>query len=961
MAKSELFGASIAAFVIALAAQPLFAQMPEVERPALPAMPRAATSSIEEIVVTGSRLVNSGFSAPTPVTVVGSAEIARQGATSISEVLNQVPAFRAQNTPQTASNFASNLGASTADLRGLGANRTLVLINGRRVVAATTQGGSNVPANVVDLGMIPTSLIERSEVVTGGASAQYGSDAVAGVVNILLNTKLEGVRGSVQYGQTDRNDAKDYTASFAWGARLGDHGHIIIGADYNRNKGTGDCYARNWCAVGWNTVTAPPAARGGAVSATNLYPNTTTATASYNGLINAGPLAGTEFATNGQSTFQHNYGTYYGAGLFQAGGGDGIQPYYQNFALAVPLRRISTFGRAEYELSDGVTAFAELSYADVHGVNPNTQNRDTNLSIQRDNAYLPASVVAAMTAANITSFTMGRIGQDFGPAVGHVQRNTMRAVGGLEGTFQNNWAWNAYYQYGRTNYHQQVSNDKINDNYTRAIDAVRGTNGTVVCRVNADAVTTNDDPNCSPLNIFGQNNWSQQARNYVFGTASQDTRITQHVAAVSLSGNLAGLWAGPLTFAIGGEYRKDGAHGTADAISNALRFYTNPGAGIHGDINVKEGFIEAGLPLAKGLPLAHALDLNGAIRVTDYSTSGSVTSWKAGATWEPVHALRFRATRSRDIRAPNIFELFGPQQTSFQSVTDPQKAGAQTLSQVINGGNAALVPETAKTWTVGGVFQPNFWGLNRLRFSVDYYDIRLFNAISTLGGQVIVNLCQAGQTAICGQVTRDAAGNIVSISNRNLNLNRVRASGFDFELSYSLPLSELSNGLGGNVAARLLATRTDHLATTDRSGTTIDRSGQNSQGVTGVGISGVPRWQSNLYLTYSNGPFSGTANVRYISPGRRDRTLIGPDEAGYSPALANSVNINRVPAVAYLNLNLSYAIIDREGEKVELFGVVNNVFDKDPPNFLATGYGATNNAIYDVLGRAYRAGVRVAF
>jgi outer membrane receptor protein involved in Fe transport len=929
------------------------------------------TPEAAEIVVTGSRLQNSGFSAPTPVSVVGAAEIARQGATNVTEVLNQVPAFRGQNTPQTSANFASNLGASTADLRGLGANRTLVLINSRRVVAATVQGGSTVPANAVDLGMIPTSLIGRSEVVTGGASAQYGSDAVAGVVNVILDNKLQGFRGSVQYGQTDRSDGKDYAASFGWGTKLGERGHLIVGADWDKNKGVGDCYNRSWCAAGWNTVTAPAAARTGSIAAINLLPNTTTATASYNGLINAIPTAGltptqlaaanaligTEFAKDG-TTFRHNYGTYYGAGLFQAGGGDGIQPYYQNFSLSVPLTRLSTFSHFEYELTDSITAYAELSYGRVKGTNPNTQNRDTNLIIQRDNAFLPTSVSAAMTTAGITNFTLGRIGQDFGPAVGHVTRNTTRAVAGFNGSFGNGWKWDGYYQYGRTNYHQVTTNDKINDNYTRAIDSIRLANGTIVCRVNGDAITTNDDPNCSPLNIFGVNNSTQQARNYVFGTARQDTRITQQVVAATLSGSLIDLWAGPLSFAVGGEYRKDGAHGTADPISNALRFYTNAGAGINGDLNVKEVFLEAGLPLLKDAPFAKSLDLNGAIRRTDYSTSGAVTSWKAGGTWEPINALRFRVTRSRDIRAPNIFELYGPQQTSFQSVLDPQKGGAQFLPSVVLGGNRTLTPETANTFTVGGVLQPDFWGLNRLRFSVDYYNINLKNAISTLGGQLIVNLCAAGQTALCGQVVRDATtGNITQIFNTNLNLNKVRTNGLDFELSYNAPLSGL--GMAGNLSVRVLATKVFHLATTDKTGTTIDRAGQNSQPVSGT--SGVPNWQGNTYLTYSSGPFSGTVQVRYVSSGLRDATLIGPEQAGYSTALANSVTRNRVGAYATVNLNASYAIINDGPHRVELFGVVNNLFDRDPPNYLATGYGGTNNVLYDVLGRAYRAGVRVAF
>jgi outer membrane receptor protein involved in Fe transport len=981
-----VFGASVMALATAIGAQAAMAQATS-DTVATP----AASAATEEIVVTGSRLANAGFSAPTPVTVVGAAEIARQGATNVAEVLNQVPAFRAQNTPQTSANFASNLGASTADLRGLGANRTLVLIGGRRVVAATTQGSSTVPANAVDLNMIPTSLIARSEVVTGGASAQYGSDAVAGVVNIILDTKFNGFRGSVQYGQTDHNDAKDYAASFGFGTRLGERGHLIVGVDYDDNKGAGDCYTRKWCAQAYAPVSVPFALRAANGGAAAILPNATTATASYNGLVNAAntaglttaqaaaataavnaaALVGTEFSQNGQTVFRHNYGTYFGIGLFQSGGGDGVNPYFQNFALSTPVRKVSSYAQASYELTDSITLSGELSYSDVRGHNFTSQNRDTNIVIQRDNAFAPAALVAALTALpnfapNVpASVLIGRIGQDFGPALAKVQRNTFRGVLGLDGKLGNGWSWNTYYQYGRTNYHQQQSNNKINDNYLKAIDSVRNAAGNIVCRVNADAITTNDDPACAPLNIFGQNNWSPASKAYAFGTAIQDTKITQHVVAATLSGNLVDLWAGPLSFATGAEYRKDGAHGTADPISTALRFYTAPGAAINGDLNVKEGFIEAGLPLAKDAPFARSLDLNGAVRVTDYSTSGTVWSWKAGATYEPVSSLRFRVTRSRDIRAPNIFELNGPQQSSFSSVVDPLNNGAQGLPQVINGGNKNLNPEVAKTWTIGTVLQPDFWGLNRLRFSVDYYDIKLTNAISTLGAQLIVNLCAQGNTALCSQVVRaggTANGTIQQVFNTNLNLNKVHANGLDFELSYSTPLDEI--GLPGAISARVLATRAIHLTTTDATGAKIDRA--NQIGAPTSQLSGVPRWQGNYYLTYTNGPFSGTMHIRYVSKGVKDATLLDPTQPGYAAAVANPANasttsINHAPAYTYMNINASYAIVDDGKRKVELFGVVNNLFATTPPNYLNASFGPTNNVLYDVLGRAYRVGVRVAF
>ena len=968
-AKIRLMGASAAALTARLCISPSMAQTATDSAAAVPPTPAQESVSAEEIVVTGSRITNSGFTAPTPVTVVGAAEIARQGATSISEVLNQVPSFRAQSTSATTAIFASNIGASTADLRGLGANRTLVLIDSRRVVAATTQGGSFTPANVVDLNMIPTSLIARSEVVTGGASAQYGSDAVAGVVNIILDTKLTGFRGSVQYGQSDYGDGKEYAASAAWGMNLGDRGHFIIGGDYSNNKGTGDCFTRDWCANGNNQVTNTSRTNG--VPAVNILPNTTNATASRNGIITTGPLAGNEFSPDGQSLIRHNYGTYYNVGLFQSGGGDGRNAFYENFPIIAPVTRYATMAHVNYDLTDNVTAFGEVSYAHVKGRTVGSQTRDfapPGITIQRTNPFLPASIVAAMGAT--TSFLMGRIGDDLGAAYSRVNRSTFRGVAGLNGKIGENWKWDAYYQYGRTNYHQKQYNTRINDNFTNAVNAVRNASGQIVCGINADANPANDDPNCSPLNLFGENHFSAQAKAYAFGTATQDTRISQHVAAATVTGTIVDLPAGPLSLAVGGEYRQDGAKGVADPISLALRFYTSPGAPIAGTIKVKEGFAEVDVPLLKDMALAHALDLRAAIRVTDYSTSGSVTSWKIGGTYEPVSQLKLRVTQSRDIRAPNIFELYGPRQTSFQSVLDPAKGGANVLPLTILGGNRNLVPETAKTFTVGAVLQPDFWGLNRLRFSVDYYDIKLKNAIAVLGSQTIVNLCQAGNATLCGSVVRDAANNIVSVSNTNLNLNRLNTRGLDFELAYSTPLDDAIPGVPGNLSIRALATKVMRLTTIDPTGTAIDRSGMVGSPVSTA--SGLPKWQGSMFLTYTNGPFSGTMQFRYVGAGVRDVTLVGPDDPRYGTYLTAAtcpaplqggctVNINHVPAYTYMNINAQYAIVDNGSHKVELFGVISNLFNTDPPNYLPSSFGPTNNVLYDVMGRMYRVGVRVTF
>ncbi|MDB5662458.1 MAG: cirA 7 [Sphingomonas bacterium] len=945
----------------------------------------------QDIIVTGSRLGRSGFTTPTPVTVVGEQEIARQGAPNIAEVLNQVPAFRAQSTPSTSAIFVSNIGASTADLRGLGANRTLVLIDGRRAVPATVQGGSFTPAFTVDLNMVPTSLIQRSEVVTGGASAAYGSDAVAGVVNLILNKDLTGIRGNVQYGLTERGDNQELLASLAAGTRFADdRGRIIAGVEYVDNKGAGDCYSRSWCAESYNTISNPGNA--GGLARTLILPNARTATATRAGIVAgvnrllpnaagvlvptaiATPLRGLEFGPN-NTTFRHDYGQYFpsnpaatNGGIFQSGGGDPTLAFYENFPISAPVERVNAFSHVDFELSDGFSVFGEGSYGHVSASVVGAQRRDLgNITIRRDNAYLQSlypQIVAQLQPTD--TIVLGRIYNDVGPQTGEVKRETYRLVGGFDGDLGGSWKVDGYYQYGRTNYSQRGYNTTITPRVNFALDAVRDASGNIVCaatipggpRFNAAAA------GCVPFNPLGENNFSPASKAYITGTAMQDTAITQNVAALTVRGDLFNLWAGPLSVAAGGEYRVDEAHGTTDPISAANQFYTSPGASIDGKIKVKEAFVEAQLPLAKDLPFLKTLEINAAGRITDYSTSGSVETWKVGLVWEPVEWLRVRGTRSRDIRAPNVFELFGPRQSSFQTVIDPARGGTQNLPQVFLVGSSGLVPEVADTYSAGIVLQPEI-GVGRFRAAVDWFDISLNGAISTLGSQVIVNRCASATVTLpnCSDLVTRAGnsptGEILSVANANLNLNRLITRGVDMEASYTLPLSALSATMDGSVSLRVLGTYIKDLITVDSSGVAIDRAGQNGSGVSQA--SGVPRVQLNSYLTYDADPFSTQLQVRYISKGRYDRTRIGPDEDGYLATLPNSINDNSVGSRIYVNLNAQMAVINDGKRRVELYGAVNNLLDQDPPKDIPSSFGPTNNVLYDVVGRSFRVGFRFSY
>jgi outer membrane receptor protein involved in Fe transport len=955
-------GTSIAALGISLALIGSAAQAQDATTTAAQG-DQADREVAQEIIVTGSRIARSGFDQPTPVTVMGADQIQRQAATNVAQVLNDLPSFRPQATPSTNAIFTNNIGASTADLRGLGANRTLVLINGRRVVPATVAGGSFAPGGAVDLNMIPSSLVQRAEVVTGGASAAYGSDAVAGVVNILLDTRFSGVKGSAQYGINDAGDGKEYQLSLAAGMGFADNrGHIIVGAEYSDNKGGSDCYSRDWCAQSYNTVANPFVTGsttqrvGAGLPATLILPNTRTATATVNGLIPILPgppnlaliasgLRGREF-TPGGTTTPHNYGTYYGVPIFQSGGGDARQAFYENFPLSAPVERLNLFSHGEFEVSDRVTLFLEGSYSRVKGSTIGAQRRDLgNLTIQRDNGYLPDAVRTTMQTFNLTSIPFGRIWNDIGPQQAEVTRETYRAVAGINAKMWGDWTLDAYYQYGRTDYRQRGYHTTITPRMNFALDSVKLADGSVVCRGVRDGVAA--AAGCQPLNPFGEGSPSAAAINYVTGTVMQDTRLTQNVLAVSMQGTLLQGWAGPIKTATGVELRQDIARGDADPISRALQFYTGPGSPISGQVDVFEAFGEVVVPLLPGA------EFNGAARYTDYSTSGDVFTWKVGLDVSPLSWLRLRGTRSRDIRAPNLFELFGPTQTSFQSVLDP-RTGTQVLTQVLLGGNDTLVPEKADTWTVGVVVQPDLGSLGRLRLSVDYYDIKLDRAVSTLGGQVIVNGCNTGVTALCALVTRDSTNTITQIVNRNINLGSLVTRGWDIEALYTLPV----NLWGGDISLRGLGTIVDDLITNSASGS-VNRAGMNGSPVSLP--SGVPRYTLNGYLTFNSDVVTAQVQVRHISSGSYNAELVGPGDAGYDPLKTNSINDNRIGAWTYVNLNASVAVWHRGDQKVEVFGAISNLFNKNPPVDAPSSFGPTNNVLYDVLGRAYRVGARFKF
>ncbi|MBB3357394.1 MULTISPECIES: TonB-dependent receptor domain-containing protein [unclassified Novosphingobium] len=934
----------------------------------LPADQPAGAERAEEqaIIVTGSRLANSSFNAPTPVTTLGTERLQKMGSTNIGEALATLPSFRASSSPSNStvgSNISPvNAGARIADLRGLGQSRTLVLVDSRRFAPSTSTG-------TVDLNLIPTLLIERADIVTGGASAAYGSDAVSGVINIILNKHLEGVRSNFEYGVTDRGDGNNYVAQIAAGTSFADgRGHAVFGAEYDKDLGVGGCYTRTNCSneVGNLTQTAGVNGRPANNIAYNVHTATLTPGGLITGVVNAagtrsaargGPLGGLQFDANGNPV-PFSYGQNAGALFMEGGTGAGLNSFFGDPALSIPVTRYNAFGHFEYEASPAFTGFIDMSYGHVAGYTSGPEVRDGGFPgngslIRIDNPFLPNAIKQTMQANGITGLVIGKLGTDFGQMDSVSKRDTFRIVTGANGKLGGTWAWDGYVQYGVTDYTQSTVNDRITANYAKAIDAVADpVTGKPICRV---ALT---DPNtaCRPLDILGQGQFSPEAKAYAFGTTYQHTRFSQWAGAGNVHGTLFEGWAGPMTLATGVEARRDQLSITVDPISAANGFYVYNATPTRGHVNVIEGYVEAGLPLLKDSPLGRSLDLNGAIRRTHYNTANltvsnsfNATTWKIGGTYAPIDGVLLRVTESQDIRAPNTAELFTTPVTGVGALSDT-KTGSQVFATIYTGGNINLRPEKARTFTTGITLQPG-GALRGLRLSADYYKISIRDAIATLGAQVIVNTCNTtGAADICGLVTRNSSGILQSVSVLYLNLNRQDLKGLDFEASYHTNL-----GADSSLDLRGLATHTIKLTNSAvlMPGTTtpVNRAGDN-------GLNGVPSWVVDGFASLTLRRLTLNLQGHFISGGKYDASLIGPEDPGYSVNLVNSININRVPSRFYTNIGASIDLIKNGPRTLQVYGNVTNLFDVMPPPLWN---GNNNSVYYDVIGRRYRVGVRYNF
>jgi outer membrane receptor protein involved in Fe transport len=1014
------------------------------------------TADQGDITITGSRIRRPNLESTVPITSIGGEEFFQTGTTAIGDVLNELPALRSTFSQSNSTLSLGTAGLNLLDLRGLGTQRTLVLQNGRRHVGADIL---NFAASV-DVNQIPTDLIERVDIVTGGNSAIYGSDAIAGVVNFVLKRDFEGLQVRGQAGISDQGDVGNRYISVLAGKNFaGGRGNIAINAEYSNQDqyfgGNRDLYR---VPRGFITVDTDPAS---AVNGSDgnpdrvFYENTRSAAFSDAGHFLAccttGPAPGAYyipyiFEPNG--TLIPQTGTRVGIGPFgsflNANRGSTFRDRGQ-LQLLPKIERITANLIGHFKISDALEPFVEAKYV-------RTKSRGTGFSgpafmqlgstfgsprerFFTDNPFLTdqaEGVIRGSLGDYYTDFDGDRTPDyyegeytgpngiddidefgftilknliDLGVREEKAKRETYRIVAGLRGTFNDDWSYEVSANYGRFDEDTFVGGNLNVQRFLLAIDAVRAPNGNVVCRSTLDpaarvALESAGDPAfaqsllagdvaaCVPINLFGEGNVTEAARNYVLSDTNSKGRISQFVLNAFVSGDTSSflnLPGGPVGFALGAEYRREKNFFRADPLVeagitfyNALRTFDPP------SFEVKEAFGEIRLPILADTPFFHQLTVTAAGRVADYKgRTGTVFAYNVGAEWAPVRDLRLRGNFSRAVRAPNLTELYATLGQNFApGFTDPcslQNIGNGTPTREANcraagvapsfdftyaqslefrsGGNPDLSEETSDSFTVGGVFQPRF--LPGFSLSADYYDITVDDVITSPSAQQIIDACydaESIENQFCGLFQRAGAGGgprgeipgrIIEGSLRAVPLNyaALKVRGLDIEAAYRRQIGNL-----GRLNARVNYTRVF------QNDAFLDPQDPDQANQILFEL-GDPRDAVNFNADFKTGPFSFGYQLRYIgkmiaAAGQYEDYF---SKQGRPPQNADYAEVVFNPAVFYHDFRLGIDV----GKKFEFYMGVDNAFNRLPP-FASQGIGS-GSAIYNNIGRFFYAGAVAKF
>jgi outer membrane receptor protein involved in Fe transport len=909
-------------------------------KPIVDAAPNA--HAVEKIEVTGSRIRRTDIEGANPVTVMSRVDIEKFGVTSIGDVLQAIPS--AGSAINTNNNNGGN-GTTTINIRGIGSNRTLVLVNGKRW--APGLGGS------VDLNNIPAAIIERIEVLKDGASAVYGSDAIAGVVNIITRQDFEGVQASGYVGQWDEGDGNKEQWDIGFGT-ANDKGNVYFNISYVEEEPTlaGD---REISAV---PTFGTPEGFGGS----------------------SAPPQGRFF------TFDQD-----GNAFSQQGDGNGgLEPWVEptsrfNFApfnyLSTPQERTNIYTQARYELTDNVSVNVTGFYGNrksEQALAPTplfigTAFGDTGFTLSADNPFSPydfdvttdQDVLDADPNAR-EMFLFGRRMMEAGFRSFKQNVDQFQFNGGFDGVFEfadREFFWDVNYTYADITQNTSTEGLLNMDRVARAI---------------GDPANCTGD--CVPLNLFGgapevigEGSITQEMLDYITFTAQDELNSSLESYSANISGEVMELPAGYLAFAAGYEKRWQSGYDQPDAIIAAGITSGNARLPTSGAFSVEEAYLELAVPLLSDMPGVEQLDLELATRYSDYSNFGDTTNSKVGLKWRINDDLLVRGTWSEAFRAPSLTELFSGNSDAFPPLTDPCNGGAaanpnlpgcagipasyqQPNSQIriTTGGNANLQAEEAESFTYGFVYSPE--AVEGLSITFDVFDIEVDNAVSSVGAQTILNACAETGETLCSLITRGSGGNVVDLFNGQINLGGQTTSGFDYNVAYNFETEY------GDFRVNWDGTYID-----ERSLIVVDPVSGTSETFNDAGQAGdrdvVPRLRTNLSLTWNYDDWTANWLMRYIGNttelcqidgGELDQQLCSDP---VDPAAEEGNSFNELEAMAYHDVSLGYAVNDN----LRITVGVNNLFDTDPEVSYSTFANSFDPSMYEIPGQFFYSRVNVTF
>jgi iron complex outermembrane recepter protein len=972
-----LFTASLAALALAQFASPASAQTAEpVQADDTAADPAADQEpQEEEVVVTGSRIARPEFAAPNPIQVYDAATIEQSGKTNITQFLVDSPALLGSTTSSdtAGSNVGSALtvGGNYLDLRNLGTNRTLVLVDGRRHVAGRPDSAA------VDTNTIPLDLIERIDVLTGGASAVYGADGVSGVVNFVMKHDFEGLRVRGQTGISERGDAGSRYLGITAGKNFADgRGNVTLAYEYGQDDRFSQLQRLNYGRTG-------PTYRFVANQADPFDDDPTTpdylplrdlrwADTSPGGAFDLDGDFSPDYTGEGKV---YDPGTYVSNEPFTIGGDSTRQDIYFGDTNPASERHVANL-LASFEVSPALRLFFNGKYARSKASTLSQPVYDLYVQIYGDNAYLNERFGSAVVG---DALLLGRDHFDFGIRRAKADRETIRTVVGADGEIAENLRYELSYTFGQLDA-SALSQSRVRDRYYAAIDAVVDpANGQVTCRINLPGQTviqnfgyiatqqygtfnpltgnyegpaaTFTPGQCQPLNIFGSGSPSQAALDFVLVDDLEKLRMRQHVVSGSVRGDTGSFFnlpGGPVAFALGAEYRKESTQFDPSEWTQAgLLLDSSQAFPDRGEFDVKEVFGELDLPILRDRPFANILSVGGAVRFSDYSTVGRTTTWSVNGVYSPVQDVTFRGTLSQAVRAPNLNELFGAPSGTYQFIPDPcgidritdgtatREANCTTVLTALginpatfdpagdaispentsllgrSGGNRELQEESARTWTAGVVLRPSF--IPGLQIAADWYDIRIRQAINTPTARELAELCVDQPTLdniYCANLSRDPnTGYISDYLTQPANVANFDTEGLDLTANYRVNSDSL-----GTFNFRITGNYLHKLQFIPTPGAETDDDRLEF-------AARAPEFSGNADITWTTGPLTLNYGVNYFSKTLR----FTREEVEADPDITS-------PEYMYIKerweheLQASFEISDR----FTFYTGVNNLFDAKP-------------------------------